>query len=240
MEVTETAKQSTPLRRRAAARAPVEAERRWLMTADAGARTHLILAHGAGAPMTSPFLSRMAGMIASKGVTVHRFDFPYMQARANGGPRCPPPRAETLVSDYCHAVAQCRARIGEQARLLIGGKSMGGRVACLAATDLACVHSIAGIVVIGYPLVPPRQTGGNRGRIIQQLTIPTLIVQGTRDTFGGHAAFGALDLPENVHMRWIEDGDHDLKPRRSTGVTHDAALEEAAQAIADFCERVEC
>jgi predicted alpha/beta-hydrolase family hydrolase len=239
-EVTETAKQSTPLRRRAAARPPVEAERQWLVTGDADARTHLILAHGAGAPMGSPFLTSMVGMIAAKGVTVHRFDFPYMATRANGGPRRPPPRAETLVSDYCHAFAQCRARIGEQSRLLIGGKSMGGRVACLAAADLAGAHSIAGVVVIGYPLAPARRSVGNRGRTIQQLAIPTLIVQGTRDPFGGPSAFEALNLPETVHMHWIEDGDHDLKPRRSTGLTHVAALEEAAQAIAEFCERAEC
>jgi hypothetical protein len=180
----------------------------------------------------------MAGMIASNGVTVHRFDFPYMAARANGGPRRPPPRAETLVSDYCRAVAECSERIGEKSRLLIGGKSMGGRVACLAAADPACARSTAGIVVIGYPLAPPRQTGGTRGRIIQRLAIPTLIVQGTRDPFGGHAAFGALDLPENVQIRWIEDGDHDLKPRRLTGLSHAAALDEAAHAIAEFCERV--
>lgn len=237
--MTETAKQTRHAGRRAPGRTTAETERRWLMTGEVGARTHLILAHGAGAPMTSSFLSRMAELIASKGVTVHRFDFPYMAARADGGPRRPPPRAETLVSDYCHAVAQCRARIGEQSRLLIGGKSMGGRVACLAAADIACAHSIAGIVVIGYPLAPPRQTGGNRGRIIQQLAIPTLIVQGTRDPFGGRAAFGALDLPVNVQMRWTEDGDHDLKPRRLTGITHVAALEEAACAIAEFCERIE-
>jgi predicted alpha/beta-hydrolase family hydrolase len=116
---------------------------------------------------------------------------------------------------------------------------MGGRVGCLAAADLACVHSIAGIVVIGYPLAPPRQKTGNRGRTIQQLAIPTQIVQGTRDPFGGQSAFGALDLPETVRMHWIEDGDHDLKPRRLTGLTHVAALEEAAQAIAEFCARAE-
>lgn len=186
--------------------------------------------------MNSPFLDRVADLISSKGVAVHRFEFPYMAARAEGGARRPAPRAETLVGDYCNAVAECSDRIGKRARLFIGGKSMGGRIACLAAAEPAVADRISGIVVLGFPLAPPRRAHILRGSIIENLAIPTLIVQGTRDPFGGRAAFGKLNLPSVLEMRWIEDCDHDLAPRRSAGKSKEDALLEATTAIAEFCD----
>lgn len=185
--------------------------------------------------MTSPFLNRVAALIASKGVSVHRFEFPYMAARADGRSRRPAPRAETLVGDYCNAVAECSDRIGQGSRLFIGGKSMGGRVACLAAADPVVAARISGVVVLGFPLAPPRRPDVHRGGIIENLGTATLIVQGTRDSFGGQVAFGKLNLPGSVDIRWIEDGDHDLAPRRSAGKSTDEALDEATSAIAQFC-----
>jgi hypothetical protein len=206
-----------------------------MVTGCIDAPAHLILAHGAGAPMTSPFLCRVAELTASKGVTVHRFDFPYMAERATGGSRRPAPRAETLVRDYFSAIAECRTRIGDGPRLFIGGKSMGGRVACLAAAVATPANQISGVIVLGYPLTPPRRPGLQRGRAIESLDLPTLILQGTRDSFGGRDAFGRLAIPDAVQLRWIEDGDHDLKPRRLARLSPESALEEATSAIAQFC-----
>ncbi|OYW56024.1 MAG: hypothetical protein B7Y80_03190 [Hyphomicrobium sp. 32-62-53] len=212
---------------------PVSA-RRWLVSGTMARKTHLVLAHGAGAGMQSAFLEHLSGLLEERDITVHRFEFPYMAARSAGGSRRPAPRAETLVDDYRLALAEVRCEICRSARLFSGGKSMGGRIACLAAN---CDPTVAGVVVLGFPLTPPRKPGSSRANVIEGLRRPALIVQGTRDAFGGREAFGRLQLPKHVEMLWIEDGDHDLNPRKATGLSHDAALVMAANGIAQFCRR---
>lgn len=208
--------------------------RRWLVTGKITHATHLILAHGAGLGMESPFLDRMSRLIQARGVTVHRFEFPYMAARSLGLSRRPAPRAETLIDDYRQAIGDVRAKIGTRARLFAGGKSMGGRIACLAAN---LEPDVAGVVVLGFPLLPPRKPASSRARVIEGLTRATLIVQGTRDAFGGVEAFAGLTLPDCIKIHWIEDGDHDLKPRKTSGATHEDGLASAADAVAHFCKR---
>jgi uncharacterized protein len=205
----------------------------WLTTGALARDTHFLLAHGAGAGMASAFLTRMAELLDANGVTVHRFEFAYMAARLGGGARRPAPRAETLIGEYRSAIANCRTRIGRGARLFIGGKSMGGRIACLVGAD-AGARDFDGLAILGFPLVPPSNPSANRAGVIERLAAPTLIVQGTRDSFGGRDAFANVRLPEGVRLHWIADGDHDLKPRRVSGLTHDEALRDAASAITDF------
>jgi predicted alpha/beta-hydrolase family hydrolase len=156
-----------------------------------------------------------------------------MAARTAGGGRRPAPRAETLVDDYLAAIAQCRAHIGPRARLFIGGKSMGGRIACIASTKADDV-GISGVAVLGFPLVPPGKPHASRALVIEKLSLPALIVQGTRDAFGGAEAFADVRMPANVRLHWIADGDHDLKPRKLSGRTHDEALQDAAEALLGF------
>jgi len=208
--------------------------RRWLVDGPLTSPAHLILAHGAGAPMTSPFLDRIAELLQTAILSVHRFEFPYMAERNASGTRRPAPRAETLVADYLDAISECRSRIGHEARLFIGGKSMGGRIACLASLEKV-LPEIAGVVVLGFPLTPPGKPQANRGSILEAMRHRTLIVQGTRDTFGGRDAFQPLRLPQPVCVHFIEDSDHDLRPRKAGGRTHDEALQEAARSIAAFC-----
>jgi predicted alpha/beta-hydrolase family hydrolase len=184
--------------------------------------------------MAHAFLTRMAELIDDGGVTVHRFEFGYMAERTAGGSRRPAPRAESLVGEYLASIAVLRRCIGEGARLIAGGKSMGGRIACLAAPDAA--EAISGVAVIGFPLSPPRKPTQSRAPVILSLRCPTLIVQGTRDPFGGPDAFAGLRIPPCVQLQWIEDGDHDLKPRRASRRTHDQAMAEAARAIVGFCK----
>lgn len=233
-EVTERPTKKTVLKIRATAEAKPRLEARsWLMTGPAERQSHFILAHGAGAGMTSPFLTRVAQLLDEGGTTVHRFEFGYMAARTAGGGRRPAPRAETLVDEYLAAIAQCRAYIGPRARLFIGGKSMGGRIACLASASVGEIN-ISGIAVLGFPLMPPGKPHASRARVIERLSIPTLIVQGTRDAFGGAEAFADIRMPAHVQLYWIADGDHDLKPRKASGLTHDEALQDAAQALLGF------
>ncbi len=207
--------------------------RSWLMTGPATRGTHFILAHGAGAGMASPFLTHLAQLLDAGGTTVHRFEFGYMAARTAGGGRRPAPRAETLIDEYLAAINECRARISPRARLFIGGKSMGGRIACLASTG-ASNGGIEGVAVLGFPLVPPGKRDALRAHAIEQLTVPALIVQGTRDDFGGPDAFEEVRIPAQVYLHWIADGDHDLKPRKASGQTHDNAMLDASRALLRF------
>jgi uncharacterized protein len=203
----------------------------------AHARSHLLLAHGAGAPMTSPFLEKMTGLLAGRGLAVSRFEFGYMAARRHGGKRRPPPRAERLVDEYVAAVTALRARLPAGQSLLIGGKSMGGRVASLCADALYAERHISGLVCLGYPFHPPGKPEKLRTEHLQTLKCPALIVQGERDPFGGRSEVDGYGLASSIEVVWISDGDHDLGPRGSKGFTRAGNLAVAADAVAAFAGR---
>jgi predicted alpha/beta-hydrolase family hydrolase len=198
--------------------------------ADGASDVHVLLAHGAGAGSASPFLNTMARLLAARGLTVHRFDFGYMAARLQGGKRRPPPRADTLVGEYRAAVAA--VPLGN--KLLIGGKSMGGRVASLVADELFADGRICGLVCLGYPFHPPNKPEQLRTGHLESLACPTLIVQGERDPFGGRAEVESYALSRQIAFSWAGDGDHDLGPRGGSGFTRTGNLEAAADAVRAF------
>ena len=139
----------------------------------------LLLAHGAGAAMDSPGMQALALAFAGAGLRVARFEFGYMAGRREGR-RAAPPRADTLRGEYLAAVDA----VGAVRRLVIGGKSMGGRVASLVADELHAAGRIAGLVCLGYPFHPPERPEQLRTAHLAALATPTLICQGTRDPFG--------------------------------------------------------
>jgi predicted alpha/beta-hydrolase family hydrolase len=205
------------------------------------ARRHLLLAHGAGAPMTSPFMEKIATLLAERGLCVHRFEFAYMAARrARGnegaGKRTPPPKAERLIGEYDAAVAQVAKAMPKGSQLLIGGKSMGGRVASLCADALFEAKRISGLVCLGYPFHPPGQPEKLRTGHLEHLRCPVLIVQGERDPFGTRAEVEAFRLSPAIRIAWMGDGDHDLGPRGGSGFTRAGNLAAAADAVAAFAE----
>lgn len=202
------------------------------------ALAHILLAHGAGAAMTSPFLEKMTGLLTERGLQVSRFEFEYMAARRIGGKRRPPPRAEKLVAEYESAVAELREQGADRQTLLIGGKSMGGRVASLAADELFAGDLIDGLVCLGYPFHPPNKPENLRTAHLEKLHCPALIVQGERDPFGGRAEVESYALSPNIAVTWAGDGDHDLGPRGSSGFTRAVNLALAADAIAAFAASV--
>lgn len=201
------------------------------------AARHIILGHGAGAGSSSPFMALVADLLAARGLCTHRFDFAYMAARAATGKRKPPPRAELLQGEYEAVVAEVGATLPAGARLLIGGKSMGGRVASLVADRLHAEHRIAGLVCLGYPFHPTGRPEQLRTGHLEQLTCPTLIVQGERDPFGNREEVAGYRLSAAIGVHWIGDGDHDLGPRGGSGFTRKGNLAEAADAIADFAAK---
>jgi predicted alpha/beta-hydrolase family hydrolase len=184
--------------------------------------------------MTTPFLETIADLLAARGVAVTRFEFGYMAARRAGGKRKPPPKAETLVPEYRAAVEQISAKMKNGQVLVIGGKSMGGRVASLLADELLAEGRIAGLVCLGYPFHPPRKPEQLRTEHLTHLRTPTLIVQGERDPFGSRAEVERLSLSPTIRFHWAGDGDHDLGPRGGKGFTRRGNLEAAADAVADF------
>lgn len=190
----------------------------------------VLLAHGAGAPMDSPAMSAAARALAETGLRVARFEFSYMAARREGGPAKPPPRAETLVPAYRAVVAALDAR----GPLFIGGKSMGGRVASMAVDELRAEERVAGLLCLGYPFHPPGRPGSPRTAHLAQMRAPALICQGTRDPFGTREEVSGYDLSPSIEVFWLEDGDHDLRPRKAvtgrTAADHQRAVAARARA----------
>lgn len=202
---------------------------------DAGVRDAeltLLLAPGAGAPADSAWMGEMTALLVGAGLRVLRFDFDYMAERRRSGSRRPPPKAEALMAEYDAAVDAAVPLV--QGRILIGGKSLGGRVASLVADTLAEKGTISGLVCLGYPFHPPKQPEKLRTAHLAELSCPALIVQGERDPFGTPDDVAGYRLSPNITVHWARDGDHDLAPRRSSGATLAENMADAVRAIAAF------
>ncbi len=188
----------------------------------------LVLAHGAGAPMDSPFMSEMASLLAARDFRVVRFEFAYMQRRRAEGGKRPPDRQPALLDRWREVYAEVVQQFG--APVLIGGKSMGGRMATLVADELDC----AGVVCLGYPAHAPGKPEALRIAALEATAVPTLLLQGERDSFGTRAELEGLALSPQVRWVWLPDGNHDLKPRKASGLTHSDNLTAAANATAEW------
>jgi predicted alpha/beta-hydrolase family hydrolase len=196
-----------------------------LIEGSARARRTLVLAHGAGAAMDTPFMDAIAAGVAGAGIRVVRFEFPYMAARRQGR-RPPPDRLPVLQRTWQEVVAA----LGKPERLVIGGKSMGGRIASMVAGDLG----VAGLVCLGYPFHPAGRTDSLRVDHLEVLRTPALIVQGERDPMGSRAEVDSYVLAPSIRVLWLADGDHSLKPRKASGETEAGHLATAADAVATF------
>ena len=194
----------------------------------------LLFAHGAGAAMDSPSMTLFATAFAEAGLRVARFEFGYMAARRNGT-RKPPPRAESLIPEYAQAVADLDAG----GTLVIGGKSMGGRVASMVADDLRAKGVVHGLLCLGYPFHPPGKPDALRTAHMEVLKTPCLICQGTRDPFGNRDEVPGYALSPSIEVHWFVDGDHDLKPRKKvTGANAAEYARIAGSLIADWAVRL--
>ncbi|NVJ98859.1 MAG: alpha/beta fold hydrolase [Alphaproteobacteria bacterium] len=173
----------------------------------------ILLAHGAGAPADSPFMEAFAEGLAKRGYEVLRFNFPYMEKRQEDGKKRPPDRAPKLVEAFRQTIEEIRP----DGPLLIGGKSMGGRIASMVAAEDNSICN--GLVCLGYPFHPPGKPEKLRTDHFPKINLPTLILQGERDAFGGKALLDTLQLPESFSLHWAPDGNHDLTPRKASGQT---------------------
>jgi uncharacterized protein len=186
----------------------------------------LLLAHGAGAPMDSPYMNRIAAALAAGGTRVVRFEFPYMAARRETGRRGAPDREPVLRARWTEVVE----RFGGGARVVIGGKSLGGRIASMVADEVGA----RGLVCLGYPFHPPGDPSRLRTRHLEALRTPALIVQGTRDAFGRPEEVAGYRLSPAIRFAWIPEGDHSLKPPARSGRTEEQNMDAAVAAVREF------
>lgn len=200
----------------------------WLWDdAPQGAEATLILAHGAGAPMDSPFMQHMAQGLAARGVRVVRFEFAYMaQRRLDERKRPPNPQAQ-LLQQWRDVYARVRQRVAGP--LAIGGKSMGGRMASLLADELGA----SALICLGYPFYAAGKPEKPRVAHLAELRTPTLIIQGERDALGNRQAVACYDLSPAIEVHWLQAADHDLKPLKASGFSHTQHLDSAVQIIAE-------
>lgn len=193
-------------------------------------KTTIVLAHGAGAPMDSAFMNYFADNLAKHGFGVVRFEFPYMAGRRTGGKKRPPNPMKALIETWMDVINELGAK-----NLIIGGKSMGGRVASMVADEA----KVKGLILLGYPFHAPGKTADEK-RIghLAKLKTPTLICQGTRDTLGNFDEVKAYKLSPKIKMHWLEDGDHGFKPRKKSGLSEEQNWESAIAAIASFAHKL--
>ncbi|HET8727013.1 MAG TPA: alpha/beta fold hydrolase [Alphaproteobacteria bacterium] len=207
----------------------------FLLDGPEAARVTIMLAHGAGAPMDSASLTAAARALAAAEFRVARFEFGYMAGRRTGTRR-PPPRAETVMPEYVAAIDDLGPTDGP---LIVGGKSMGGRVASMIADAEFAAGRIAGLLCLGYPFHPPGRPQRLRTTHLIGLQTPALICQGTRDQFGMPDEVAGYGLSKSIEMLWLEDGDHDLKPRKAiSGFTTAQHLETIADRVTAWVGRI--
>jgi predicted alpha/beta-hydrolase family hydrolase len=175
--------------------------------------------------MDTPFMSYFAQGLAERGFRVGRFEFPYMTQRRATGKGRPPDKEPVLRETWLAAIASAGAE-----RLLIGGKSMGGRIASLIVDEAGA----SGLVCLGYPFHPTGKPNQLRTEHLRELKTPTLILQGERDPFGNKQEVEGYELSPRIEVHWLPDGDHSFKPRKASGRTEDENLSEALERMASF------
>lgn len=190
-----------------------------------------VVAPGAGAPCTSPWMMRFRGYLAELG-HVHAFDYPYQRAG-----RRSPDRLPVLIAAHEQAIADAKA--AHPGPIVLLGKSMGSRVGCHA----SLTTPVRALVNLGYPLVAAGNSGKVRDAVLRELTTPTLFIQGTRDPLCPLDQLTSLlaTLSAKTELHVVESGDHSLETTRThqkqSGQNQAAVEAEIMNVIAQFVAR---
>lgn len=199
-----------------------------------GQTAAVLLAHGAGNDMHHPFMCFFHQALAAQGVLSIKFNFPYKEQGRKAPDRIP--QLEHAFRAVIQTVRQHDTlRPGP---LFIGGKSMGGRIAShLAAQG----EAVAGLILLGYPLHPPKQHDRQRRHHLPRIACPMLFFQGRRDPLCDLTllkdALQSLQRPPHVHV--IDGGDHSFKVPKRSGRTAEAVLDEIARVMLAWIRHVE-
>ncbi|WP_448213292.1 alpha/beta family hydrolase [Colwellia sp. MEBiC06753] len=199
-------------------------------------KANVLFAHGAGADKSSDFIVKVSDLLVEQGISVIRFNFPYMDKRLADGKRRPPDRMPKLLDCFIDHINQT----SNDLPLFIGGKSMGSRVAAMLTSDMELPldtqlnKSILGTFCLGYPFHPIGKPENLRLEPLTQRDNDILIVQGERDKLGDEIEIAGYQLPELCKVNFLPDGDHDLKPRVKSGFNYSAHIKSAADAIVNY------
>ncbi len=185
----------------------------------------VLLAHGAGAGMETPFMNTIAEGLGELGWRVKRFEFPYMIKSRERGKKSPPNALPKLQAAFLEVVKECSGPV------VLAGKSMGGRVA----TTILEESTAVGRVALGYPFHPPGKPGSLRIEHLQSIQKPFMVLQGERDPFGKKEEFPNKWLPSGAELHWIPDGEHSFKARKKSDATTEGNLQLAVEHIHRFC-----
>jgi uncharacterized protein len=205
-----------------------------LLSRPAKARRILVLAHGAGAGMSHPFMEMLADELAGVGAATLRYQFPYMEERR----RVPDPPAVLMAT--VAAAVRAAAKAAPGLPLLAGGKSMGGRMTSQAAAQHP-LNGVRGLVFFGFPLHPPNRPGTKRADHLAKVTIPMLFLQGTRDTFADLKLLRPVcaKLGSRAMLHIIETADHSFHVLKSSGRNDAEVLRELAETTVSWAGRIE-
>ena len=198
-----------------------------------GARFLLVLAHGAGAGMRHAFMESAAAALADRGVASFRYQFPYMEAGRRGPDR--PPKLVATV----RAAVDAAAKAAPDLPLLAGGKSMGGRMTSLAASQEP-LPGVRGLVFFGFPLHAAGRPSRDRGDHLEAVSVPMLFLQGTRDKLAELELLRPVcdDLAPRARLHIVEGGDHSFHVLKRSGRSDAEVLAEIADAVASFAEKL--
>jgi predicted alpha/beta-hydrolase family hydrolase len=193
----------------------------------------LVLAHGAGAGMNHPFITALTSELAASGVASFRFQFPYMEQRRKV-PDHPPVLTATI-----QAAVQAASKAAPNLPLFAGGKSLGGRMTSLAASE-GRLDNVRGLVFFGFPLHPPNQPGTKRAGHLREVKLPMLFLQGTRDALGDlkllRPILAKLGTQATLHV--VEGADHSFHVLKSSGRIDKDVLKESAQSASDWMKKL--
>ena len=189
----------------------------------------LLLAHGSGAPMDTPFMNEVTAFVVSHGMRVVRFEFAFMAGRRTTGKKPPPPKAEKLIGEFLQVLEEIEAPA-----VFIGGKSLGGRVASMMAQQCFDEGKTAGLVCLGYPFHPPGKPDKLRTDHFTNYNCPSLVCQGENDPFGKRVEIEQYDLPASLVFHWAPFGNHDLAPPKRSGLTAQDNWSDVGAAVARF------
>jgi len=193
----------------------------------------LVLAHGAGAGMSHPFLEKLAGELAGVGVATLRYQFPYMEARRRA------PDAPAVLTATVAAAVRAAVDVAPGLPLLAGGKSMGGRMTSQAAAQRA-LDGVQGLVFFGFPLHPPNQPGTKRADHLAKVAMPMLFLQGTRDTLADLQLLRPMctKLGPRATLHVIETADHSFHVLKRSGRSDTEVLRELAEKTVSWAGQI--
>jgi uncharacterized protein len=205
-----------------------------LLSRPAKARRLLVLAHGAGAGMSHPFMEMLAAELADMGMATLRYQFPYMEERRRV------PDAPAVLTATVVAAVRAAAEAAPGLSLFAGGKSMGGRMTSQAAAQHS-LDGVRGLVFFGFPLHPPNQPGTKRADHLVKVTMPMLFLQGTRDTLADLKLLRPVcaKLGSRATLHVIETADHSFHVLKSSGRNDAEVLRELAETAASWAEGIE-